>query len=230
MGFLLFSAALFGSQPYMSLFLQNTWGLSPFQGGLAFLPAAALIAALTPASGIIGQWAGGHVSQVAAIGAGVMGLAFVGLALLLGPGSTYTSTFLPVFLLRGLGIPIFSTCAQLAMLAAVPADQVGLASGMLGSARNIGTAIGVELLGSVYIHSLNAHLSGMVPEVVRSAAEQFRSDALEPGIASVKPAIVHGFMVLNLVAALCCGLAIVAMLAIQARLFHPRAQRRAILR
>jgi MFS transporter, DHA2 family, methylenomycin A resistance protein len=225
LSFLLFSAALFGSQPYTSLFLQNTWGLTPLQGGLAFIPAAGLIAVLTPASGLIGQWAGSRVSQVAAIGAGVMGLAFVVLVLLLGPGSTYTNTFLPVFLLRGLGIPIFVTCAQLAMLSAVPANQIGLASGMLGSARNIGTAIGVELLGSVYIHSLNNHLSGAVPPAVSSAAEQFRSGALIPGVVGVKSAIVQGFTSLNLAAALCCGLALVAMLAIQVKLLSSRAER-----
>jgi MFS transporter, DHA2 family, methylenomycin A resistance protein len=228
--FLLFSAALFGSQPYMSLFLQNTWGLTPFQGGLAFLPAAGLIAALTPVSGLIGQWAGRHVSQVAAIGAGVMGLAFVGLTFLLGPGSTYTNTFLPVFLLRGLGIPIFSTCAQLAMLSAVPSDQVGLASGMLGSARNVGTAIGVELLGSVYIYSLHEHLRGAVPQVVRAAAEQFRSGELTAGVVSIKPAIIQGFTTLNLAAALSCFLAAVAMLAIPAKLLRPRAQQQPVSR
>jgi MFS family permease len=36
LSFFFFSAALFGAQPYWSLFLQNTWGLTPLQGGLAF--------------------------------------------------------------------------------------------------------------------------------------------------------------------------------------------------
>ena len=221
LGFLLFSAALFGSQPYTSLFLQNTWGLSPLQGGLAFLPAAGLIAALTPASGLIGQWAGHRVSQVAAVGAGVMGLAFIGLTLLLGPQSTYANTFLPVFLLRGLGIPIFATCAQLAMLASVPSSQIGLASGMLGSARNIGTAIGVELLGSVYALSIGAHLRGTVPEIVREAAEQFQILRSSPGHAAVASAIAQSFIALNLAAALCCGLAFLAMLAIKLKIVIP---------
>jgi MFS transporter, DHA2 family, methylenomycin A resistance protein len=222
LSFLLFSAALFGSQPYTSLFLQNTWGLSALQGGLAFLPAAGLIAALTPASGLIGQWAGHRVSQVAAVGAGVMGLAFIGLTLLLGPESTYANTFLPVFLLRGLGIPIFATCAQLAMLASVPASQIGLASGTLGSARNIGTAMGVELLGSVYSLSIGDHLRGTVPEIVRRAAEQFRILPETLNHVTVASAIEQGFIALNLAGALCCGLAVLAMLAIQLKIVMPR--------
>ena len=230
LSFLLFSAALFGSQPYTSLFLQNTWGLSPLQGGLAFLPAAGLIAVLTPASGLIGNWAGHRVSQVAAVGAGVMGVAFIGLTLLLGPESTYANTFLPVFLLRGLGIPIFATCAQLAMLASVPSSQIGLASGMLGSARNIGTAIGVELLGSVYSLSIGDHVRGAVPVMVREAAEQFRILPLSPGHASVASAIEQGFIALNLVAALCCGLAVLAMLAIQMKMVTPRSREISVAR
>ena len=48
LSFFFLSAALFGSQPYWSLFMQNTWGFTPLQGGLAFLPATGLIALLTP--------------------------------------------------------------------------------------------------------------------------------------------------------------------------------------
>jgi hypothetical protein len=58
LSFFLFSAALFGSQPYWSLFMQNTWGFTPLQGGLAFLPATGLIALFTPLSGLMAQWAG----------------------------------------------------------------------------------------------------------------------------------------------------------------------------
>jgi hypothetical protein len=209
------------------LFLQNTWGLSPLQGGLAFLPAAGLIAALTPASGLIGQWAGHRVSQVAAVGAGVMGLAFIGLTLLLGPESTYANTFLPVFLLRGLGIPIFATCAQLAMLASVPPGQIGLASGTLGSARNIGTAMGVALLGSVYSISIADHLRGTVPEIVRGAAAQFRILPETMSHATVASAIEQGFTALNMAAALCCALAVLAMLAIQLKIVIPRSREKA---
>jgi len=51
----LFSATVFGSQPYTSLFMQNFWGYTPLEGGLAFLPATVLVALLMPFSGIMGQ-------------------------------------------------------------------------------------------------------------------------------------------------------------------------------
>lgn len=209
LSFLLFSAALFGSQPYTSLFLQNTWGLSPLQGGLAFLPAVLLIALLTPLSGILGQRVGRHVGSAAAVGVGIMGMAFVALVFLLTSHSTYVTTFLPLFLLRGLGIPVFSTCAQLAMLAAVPASQVGLASGTLGMARNVGTAIGVTLFGGIYTQTLQAALPTAISNAVRAQANQFQV-SLSASAGTVS-AITHGFLALNVAAAVCCGLAAMAL-------------------
>ncbi len=215
--FLLFAAALFGSQPYTSLFLQNTWGMTPLQGGLAFLPAVGLIALLTPVTGIIGQRAGNRVALVAAIGAIVMGLAFLGMAFILSPQSNYIDSFLPIFLLRGLGIPVFVTCTQLAMLATVPPSQVGLASGMLGMARNVGTAIGVTALGWSYSTSLHAALPANLPAALRLGAEQFQASATAFSHASIDSAIFQGFLVMNVVAAIFCGCAVVALIAIRSK-------------
>jgi EmrB/QacA subfamily drug resistance transporter len=208
--FFLFSAALFGSQPYTSLFLQNTWGFTPLEGGLAFLPAVGLIALLTPLSGILGQRAGRHVASVAAIGAAVLGWAFLGFVFILTPQSGYATTFLPFFVLRGIGITIFTTCAQLTILAATPASQVGLASGTLGMARNVGTALGVALLGGVYAQSLQGALPPTVSAVVSAQANQFLPG--DPASGSTASAITHSFLALNVVAAILCGLAALALL------------------
>ncbi len=215
LSFLLFSAALFGSQPYTSLFLQNTLGMSPLQGGLAFLPAVGLIAVLTPVAGIVGQRVGKQVVRVAAVGAGVMGLAFVATVLILTPQSTYANSFLPIFLLRGLGIPVFTTCAQLAILAAVPPGQVGLASGALGMARNVGTAIGVSLLGGVYIQTLNVVLPATVTGSLRAGAGQFLAGTSELTSVSTASNIVQAFLALNVAAAVCCGLAVIVLLTVR---------------
>src|SRR5260221_5228288 len=68
LSFFLFAAALFGSQPYWSLFMQNTWGFSPLQAGLAFLPATVLIAGLTPLAGLIAQRAGPRLRILSPLG------------------------------------------------------------------------------------------------------------------------------------------------------------------
>ena len=85
----------------------------------------------------------------AAAGVFALGLGGVYVALI-GPTSTYVNGLLPALLVRGIGIPLFSTCATLALLSAVPQGQAGLASGTLGMARNIGTAFGVATLGVIF--------------------------------------------------------------------------------
>ena len=146
LSFFFFSAALFGAQPYWSLFLQTTWGLTPLQGGLAFLPATGLIALLTPLSGLLAQWAGPRLSVILVLALLAIGVSFFYVAVTLTPQSTYVGGLLPTFLVRGLAIPVVSSCTTLAVMSAVPTKQSGLASGTLGMARNIGTAFGVSVL------------------------------------------------------------------------------------
>ncbi len=215
--FFLFSAALFGLQPYMSLFMQNYWGFSPLQGGLAFLPATGLIAALTPVAGIVGQRAGSRLRLVAACGLLAMGLSSLYVAWTVNLAGNYTTSFLPALLVRGVGIPLFSACATLAVVGAVSAGKSGLAAGTLGMARNIGTALGVAVLGQVYLDQVQGALAnhlGFLPAnqaaFVRATAEQFLVQG--PGASQhiAGQAIVQGFACVMLAAAILCGLAFVA--------------------
>ncbi len=111
LSFFLFSAALFGSQPYWSLFMQNTWGYSPLQGGLAFLPATGLIALFTPLTGLLAQWAGPRLYALIVIALLAMGLNFLYIVLFLTPQSDYVSGLLPTFLVRDLPF-LFSVLAR----------------------------------------------------------------------------------------------------------------------
>ncbi|HEV2582261.1 MAG TPA: MFS transporter [Ktedonobacteraceae bacterium] len=214
--FFLFSAALFGLQPYMSLFMQNYWGFSPLQGGLAFLPATGLIAALTPVAGIIGQRAGSRLRIVGAIGLLAMGLSSLYVAWTVGLQGSYTSSFLPALLARGVGIPLITTSATLAVMGAVSAGKSGLAAGTLGMTRNIGTALGVAVFGQVFLGQVGDLLAGNLgflstnqAALVRIAAGQFlvRGSGASQHIAG--QAIVQGFATIMLVAAILCGLAFV---------------------
>src|SRR5260370_33546307 len=62
-------------------------------------------------------------------------------------------------LVRGIGIPLFSACATLAVMGAVSAGKSGLAAGPLGMARNIGTALGVAMLGQVFLDQVERTLA-----------------------------------------------------------------------
>lgn len=211
LSFFFFSAALFGSQPYWSLFMQNTWGFSPLQGGLAFLPATGLIALLTPLSGIVAQRAGRWLYIFLLVALLAIGLSFVYIVVALTPQSTYLTGLLPTFLVRGLAIPVVSSCATLAVMSAVSTKQSGLASGTLGMARNIGTAFGVAVLSQVYLLHINTALSRS-PVASRVAAEQFIVSGEGVSRLMVAGVILQGFKLTALACiVLCVSAAIVAL-------------------
>jgi EmrB/QacA subfamily drug resistance transporter len=172
----LFSAAVFGAQPYMSLFMQNYWGFSALKGGLAFVPATALVALLMPFSGIMGQRLGSRLRLL--IVAGSLSVLLSALALLrLDTGSGYTDGLLPSFLLRGVGIGLVMSATSLAVVSAVPLAKSGLASGTLTMARNIGTAMGVAIFGAVFMHYVDAEIPSRLPDAPPAQAIQVQAAA-----------------------------------------------------
>jgi len=57
-------------------------------------------------------------------------------------------------LLTGLGIGLFTSPNNSAVLGAVPSQQRGVANGILGTARTLGMLLGIALAGAVYATTL----------------------------------------------------------------------------
>ncbi len=212
----LFSAAVFGSQPYTSLFMQNYLGFTPLQGGLAFLPATGLVAALMPVSGILGQRLGHRIRLIIVAGSLSVGISFVYL-LSLDPASRYLDGLLPAFILRGLGIGLVISATSYAVVSSLPVEKSGLASGTLTMARNIGTSTGVAIFGAVYLRFVETSLpgrltdAGVAPGAVPALVERathFRAAAADPAATVTIGAIVDGFIVVAAVGALLSAFAI----------------------
>src|SRR5260221_12975370 len=100
--------------------MQNSWGCSPLQAGLRFLPATVLIAGLTPLAGLIAQRAGPRLRIFIAFGVLAIGLSYLYVALTLTPQGSYAGGLLPPFLFRGVGIPGFTSLPPLAVGGALP--------------------------------------------------------------------------------------------------------------
>src|SRR6202023_100476 len=119
---------------------------SPVQGGLRLLPmfvASFAVALLT--GRLIGKVAMRVLLGVAmaAAAAGLASMAHL----------TATSTWLvllPGLILAGIGLTITSTSLASAALAAVEPARAGMASGLLNTLRQVGTATGVGVLGALY--------------------------------------------------------------------------------
>ncbi len=221
----LFSAAVFGSQPYTSLFMQNYMGFSPLEGGLAFLPATGLVALLMPVSGILGQKLGHRIRLIIIAGSLSVGVSFLWL-LRMDVAANYVDHFLPAFLLRGLGIGLVMSATSFAVVSSMPVAKSGLASGTLTMARNIGTSMGVAIFGAVFLQSMDARLphalaDAGVPaaeaEVIEARASHFVAPASGPGREAAREAIVDSFIVISI-----AGLGLAALATTSAAMIRPK--------
>ena len=129
-----------------SLYLQDITGASPLVAGLEFLPlAAAITAAAAVASKVIGRFGARALILVGLV------IMTAGVLLLAGNagGTSYAADVLPGFLLVGAGVgPMFVAIAVAAM-SDVPAEQSGLASGLMMTGHEIGAALGVAGLTAI---------------------------------------------------------------------------------
>jgi predicted MFS family arabinose efflux permease len=147
-GFVAFaiSATVIGMIIYLSLYLQNTLGYSPVQAGLRFLPLSLASFAVALLTGrLIGTVAMRVLLGVAMVAAAA------GLASMARLTATSTWTvLLPGLILAGIGLGVTSTGLASAALSAVEPARAGMAAGLVNTLRQVGTATGVAVLGSLY--------------------------------------------------------------------------------
>jgi MFS transporter, DHA2 family, methylenomycin A resistance protein len=143
--YLLAYLALAGMFFFLTLYFQNVRGWSALKTGLSWIPLNVPFLLVTPFAGRINARLGAaRVSAAGVLVAGVGMLGFTQLAL----GSSYSSVW-PFYALVGLGYGLAVPAVATAAMAAVPGARAGAGSGILNSSRQIGTAIGLAVLGSV---------------------------------------------------------------------------------
>ncbi|MFG2329743.1 MFS transporter [Streptomyces sp. NPDC048604] len=139
-------AAMFAFQILVALYLQKVLGYSASQTGLAMLPAAAVIGAVS-------------LGVSARLGArfGERNVLLAGLALLVGVlglltrvpvHASYVTDLLPVMLLAAGGGLALPALTSLGMSGAKEADA-GLASGLFNTTQQIGMALGIAVLSTL---------------------------------------------------------------------------------
>jgi MFS transporter, DHA2 family, methylenomycin A resistance protein len=184
--------------------MQNYWGFSPLEGGLAFVPATALVVLMMPVSGVLGQRFGPRLNLIVIAGSLAVLLSAAYL-LRLDTESTYLDGLLPAFLIRGLGIGLVMSATSLAVMSAVPMAKAGVASGMQTMARNIGTAMGVALFGAIFLNHVNGEMAQRPADAppaeaaaVTAAAEHFVPAGSAATRAVTEQVIVDGFVLIAL--------------------------------
>lgn len=125
-----------------SLHLQEVLGFSPLSAAFAVVPVAVGVI-------IIGGATAQLIPKIGLRAPYFVGVFILGGALLLlslaGPGDSYGALVLPGLCLAGIGAPMMWVSSEVAGTSAATPQNVGLASGVLQAAAQLGTATGLAL-------------------------------------------------------------------------------------
>src|SRR3954470_20765787 len=177
-------ASMFAMWYFVSLYLQQILGYSAIKAGVAFLPMPIAIA--------VGSTIAGRATQ--RIGAGRlltagMGLGAVGMLLYarMPVDGTYAADVLLPSLLVSTGIGLSFVPVTISAMAGVPHHQMGLASGLVNTSRQVGGSLGLAILATVATSRTNA-LGGGADAVVAGFHRAFEVGALFAALASLSAA------------------------------------------
>ena len=168
---------MFGFMFVVSQLFQLVLGYGPFESGLRMLPIMPLMIVAAPFSATLVK----RFSARAVVSSGMV-LTAVGVAILstLQASSGYSHVLLGMVpMALGMGLTM-SPLTELIM-SSVPRDKAGVGSAMNDAAREVGTTLGVAVLGSIlssgYSSKIGSAISGL-PEAAREAANGSLAGAL----------------------------------------------------
>jgi EmrB/QacA subfamily drug resistance transporter len=163
---------MFGSIFLLAPFLQTVQGHSPIEAGLRILPWTVMPLLISPLSGACIHRFGARSLIRAGLTLQAVALAWIAVALT--PELSFAGLLLPC-LLGGTGMALVYPPAAATLLSSVQPDQVGVASGVMNSLRELAGACGIAALGSVFTAtggglSANDYVRGLTAPLLIAAA------------------------------------------------------------
>src|SRR5438477_403311 len=131
----LVSVVMIGAVFFNSLYLQEILGYSPIQAGLAWLPQTVLILVVSNVGARLALKL--DASTVITLGSLVLGAGML-LFLRSAPDSDYVTVLIPAMLVTGIGVGLAFVSVTMAATAGVPDRDQGIASGLIGTAQQVG--------------------------------------------------------------------------------------------
>jgi EmrB/QacA subfamily drug resistance transporter len=139
------SFAIAGVAFFLTLYQQNIHNFSAVRTGLALLPMVVVTMVISPI-------AGGAINRIGPRRMITFGMIVTGLGVLLflraGVHASYLD-IVPAFVVMGFGMSFIWAPMTTAVLNSVESDKSGVASAINGAIREIGTAFGIALLGTL---------------------------------------------------------------------------------
>ncbi|MFN2594471.1 MAG: MFS transporter [Actinomycetota bacterium] len=159
--------ALFGSIFLLTQHLQFVLGYTPLQAGFRLMPVATLVIA-APMSARLAEKLG---SKIVVAG----GLTIVAIALFLLSTVSVTTGYGLVAIsiaILGIGMGFTMTPATDSIMGSLPLGKAGVGSAMNDTTRQVGGALGVAVLGSIYASSFSNGMTSAVRGLPGAAATQ----------------------------------------------------------
>ncbi|MGQ9501959.1 MAG: DHA2 family efflux MFS transporter permease subunit [Anaerolineae bacterium] len=176
-GFMTF-VAIAGTLILMPFYLQGILGLDSLQVGMLLVVHPIAMGAIAPFSGALSDRVG--VRPIAAVGLLVLlgGYIAVGSLDLHTAPLGYALRLLPV----GLGMGIFQSPNNSAIMGAVPRAQLGVASSILALTRTLGQTVGISVLSAIWAGRVMAYAGGVIPGGATAAPPEVQIVALHDTI------------------------------------------------
>jgi EmrB/QacA subfamily drug resistance transporter len=158
------SAGLFSLFFFLSLYMQNYLGFTALDAGLRFLPMSGLILVAAPVAGAFTDRVG--AKTIMGVGMVILVVAVLLMARI-SPADTQVDwlVLLPAFILAGLGSGMVSPQVSTVAVGTVSRDRAGMASGVSGVCRQVGTAFGIALLGAILTNQYNTSLHDKISQL-----------------------------------------------------------------
>jgi EmrB/QacA subfamily drug resistance transporter len=173
LGMLFFGAGAIGTLLLLSLVFINLWGYEPIEAGFALVPVPLMGLVAWPfAARFADIKPPGEIAKPALI---VMAIGMIWVSFLPSTAAdawTYIR-ILPGLLMIGVGMGIGFPALNVGAMGAVAGPEVGLASGILNTARQLGAAIGVAILIATFGGALHAHMSWFADDEIHDIVDDY---------------------------------------------------------
>ncbi|WP_425546670.1 MDR family MFS transporter [Brevibacterium samyangense] len=187
---LMVAVAMFGVIGYMPTYLQMTHGVSASVAGFMMIPNMGFMLVSSTLVGFVVARTGRY-KIYPLVGITLVGVSLVLMSLLRADTNAWvTMGFIAVL---GLGIGLSQQMLVLVVQNAFPVAMVGVATASSNFFRQIGSSLGMSIVGSLFTSRLMSNLSGSLPEGAASGGASAAS--LTPELVKELPAPVHDAVV-----------------------------------
>lgn len=169
---LLMFLGMFGSIFLLSQYMQGVLGYSPTEAGLRMLPWTGMPMLVAPIAGLLSDRIGGRPVVATGLFLQAAGLGY--LASVIMADASY-AVQLPGLILSGIGMALYFAPASALVMSSVAAKEQGIASGANNALREVGGALGIAVMSSIFAaqggyESAQTFVDGLRPAIAVGAA------------------------------------------------------------